>query len=268
MGLTSSQGRLLMLTSRLSDIQLDEILISQRQNQLAWQSQAVAKTYQEKTTNMKLVMKVYDSSENTGMKTTDVTYTDMVSMGYIVTDSLKNIYLNQNEDGTWNVPKASSLPESKQNIFSTGVYYVDENSGEEFSEQNEEGTLKPKIKYNNQEYNVIKGNDVLVDKTKLQNNLMNGILFVLNTTGNDTFGSKVNDLESNRSFEWVYDTSDDAEAESEYNYATAEIARKDNELEMELKQLETQHNAILQEIESVEKVIDKNVERTFKLFDA
>lgn len=268
MGLTSSQGRLLMLTSRLSDIQLDMMLISQRQNQLAWHSEKVAKEYQEKTTNMKLVMKVTDTNEKTGLKTTDVTFNDMTSMGYLITDSSNNIYLIQNEDGSWKVPTASGLDEDQQSMFNGSVYYTDED-GNEYTEQNAEGTLAPKIKLKNGgERNVIKGNEILENKEKLQNRIMNGMMFVLNTTGNSTFGSSVNDLEANTSFEYVYDTSDDAEAESKYNYATTQISRQEKELEMELKQLETQHNAILQEIESVEKVIDKNVERTFKTFDA
>ena len=96
---------------------------------------------------------------------------------------------------------------------------------------------------------------------------MNGALFVLNTTGNDTSGTKINQLESNTSVEWVDDTSDDAEAESKYNYETARISRQDNQLDLDMKQLETQHNAIAKEMESVKKVIDDNIERTFKLFD-
>ena len=47
MGLSSSQGRLLMLTSRLSDIELQQILLSQRQNRLAWDQEKIAKTYSE-----------------------------------------------------------------------------------------------------------------------------------------------------------------------------------------------------------------------------
>ena len=96
---------------------------------------------------------------------------------------------------------------------------------------------------------------------------MNGALFVYNTTGNDTWAAKTNQLESNTSMEWVDDTSDDAEAESKYNYETARISRQDNVLDLDLKQLETQHNAIAKEMESVQKVIDDNIEKTFNLFD-
>ena len=106
MGLTSGQGRLLMLTSRLSDIQLSEILVSQRQNQLAFQSEKVAKEYNEKMSNKKLVMKVNDSSEKLGYSKQDVSYENMTSMGYLVTDAKNRIYLKQNDDGTWQIPKA------------------------------------------------------------------------------------------------------------------------------------------------------------------
>lgn len=266
MGLTSSQGRLLMLTSRLSDIQLDEILISQRQNQLAWQSEKVAKEYNEKISNTKLVMKVTDYTADKGYSMQDLSYSNMTAMGYLVTDANSNIYLIQNEDGSWNVPKANGLISEDQDIFSSDVYYRDA-AGNHYTSQNEEGTLVAKIKLKNgEERYVVKGNELIEDKTKLQNNLMNGVLYVLNTTGNDTNGTAINQLESNTTVEWVQDTSDDAQAESKYNYETARLSRQDNQLDLELKQLETQHEAIIKEIESVEKVIDDNIDRTFKLF--
>lgn len=256
MGLTSSQGRLLMLTSRLSDIQLDEIMISQRQNQLAWQSEKVAKEYQEKVTNMKLVMKVPDASETNGYRKTDVNYEDMASLGYLITNAAGDkVYLLPDENGKLKLPKATNLGEDEQDIFLGETY---EKDGKTMA------TLANKDKT---EVEVVDGSKLIGDKTKLQNNLMNGVIFVLNTTGENTSGLTVNQLEANTRYEWVQDTSDDAEAESKYNYETARISRQDNQLDMELKQLETQHNAIIKEIESVQKVIDDNIERTFKLFD-
>ena len=47
MGLSSSQARLLLLTSRLSDIELQEVMISQRQSQLARKSQEAAEVYSD-----------------------------------------------------------------------------------------------------------------------------------------------------------------------------------------------------------------------------
>ncbi len=41
---------------------------------------------------------------------------------------------------------------------------------------------------------------------------------------------------------------------------------KDKQLELELQRLQTSHTAIQTEIDSVKKVIDKNVEKSFKTF--
>jgi predicted RNase H-like nuclease (RuvC/YqgF family) len=46
------------------------------------------------------------------------------------------------------------------------------------------------------------------------------------------------------------------------------IQSQDKDLELRLKQLDTEQNAINTEMESVKKVISKNVENTFKTFQA
>ena len=62
------------------------------------------------------------------------------------------------------------------------------------------------------------------------------------------------------------DTSDDAAAQAEYESKSAMIQAQDKMLEIELKQVETQHQAAQTEYDSVKKVIDKNIERSFKTF--
>ena len=64
----------------------------------------------------------------------------------------------------------------------------------------------------------------------------------------------------------AYNSEDDAEAESEYNYLISKFQKEDKILEMRLKQLETEHQAMQTEIDSVSKVIDKNIEGSFKTF--
>jgi len=66
--------------------------------------------------------------------------------------------------------------------------------------------------------------------------------------------------------EEVYDTSDDARAELKYEVETTKIQNQDKKYDLELKQIETEHTAIQTEMESVKKVIDKNIEATFKIF--
>ena len=61
-------------------------------------------------------------------------------------------------------------------------------------------------------------------------------------------------------------TDDDARAEAEYNTKTASIQVKEKRLQNDLQQVETQQKACDTEIDSVKKVMEKNIERTFKVF--
>ena len=50
------------------------------------------------------------------------------------------------------------------------------------------------------------------------------------------------------------------------NAKTSIIQREDQQLELRLKQLDTEQNALSTEMEAVQKVIDDNVQSTFKTF--
>ncbi len=242
MGLSSSQGRLLMLTSRLSDIELSEIMISQQQNQLAWQSEAAASDYNDALSNYKLTIKVTDSTSSSGYTTENLNYSNMTSMGYLVTNANSEIYLEKDEDGNWIIPT---------DLEGNELLTIDETTG--------------KATVNGEEYDILDGTNYLSNSTVLQNAIMNGVLF-LTDTNSSTTGISMDTLESDTQIEYVLDTSDDAQAESTYNYETARLSRRDNQLDMQLQQLETQHEAILKEYDSVKEVISNNVDRTFNLF--
>ena len=53
---------------------------------------------------------------------------------------------------------------------------------------------------------------------------------------------------------------------SDINAQTEQIQKKDQQLELRLDQLDTEQNAIATEMDSVTKVIEDNVEKTFKIF--
>ena len=57
-----------------------------------------------------------------------------------------------------------------------------------------------------------------------------------------------------------------AKAEAEYEHTLKVIDRKDKKFDLSLKKLETERNALDKQRESVEKVIEDNVDRTFKIF--
>lgn len=65
----------------------------------------------------------------------------------------------------------------------------------------------------------------------------------------------------------VKDTTGVAAAEAQYETTMAKIQAQDNRFDLELKSIETEHQAIQAEMDSVKKVIEKNVDTTFKIFN-
>lgn len=57
-------------------------------------------------------------------------------------------------------------------------------------------------------------------------------------------------------------------AEAEYNKTMNEIEAKDKRYDIELKNIDTEHQSLQTEYETIKSVIDKNVERNFKMFQA
>lgn len=242
MGLSSSQGRLLMLTARLSDIELQETIISQRQNQLAWQSEAVAREYSEATSNYKIQIKIPDAENEDSFEKQDLTYENMIQMGYLPTTAESQIYLKKDENGEWIIP---------QDVNGNDLLSIDESTG--------------KATIGDKSYDVLDGSVFLSTDKIIQNLIMNNALFLMDTK-NAKEGLSIADLQSDTNIEYILDTSDDAAAQSKYEYESASISNQDNRLDMELKQLETQHEAILKEYDSVKEVISNNIDRTFDLF--
>lgn len=57
-----------------------------------------------------------------------------------------------------------------------------------------------------------------------------------------------------------------ARAESKYKQDMADLENKDKQFDLQLRKLDTEHEALQTEYESVKNVIDKNVESSFKIF--
>ncbi len=85
----------------------------------------------------------------------------------------------------------------------------------------------------------------------------------------DTNNNWVSMLHSNCSnITEVTDEKAVALAEAEYNRAMNNIENKDKRFDMELKNIDTEHNSLQTEYDSIKKVIDKNIERSFKMYQA
>ncbi len=294
MGLSSSQGRLLMLTSRLSDIELQQMLISQRQNVLAASGQKAAEEYNNALTNCKIVMKVPNSNEKTGYTKEDLSYKNLTQMGYLATNGSGAVYMQKvdieldietmleslyaqlanattEEERAAINQKIEEVSQKDAEAKANGETYTEKATiwdiptdinGKPLLELNADGT---KAIVNGEEVDILDGTAYFQDPKILNNMIVNGMMFIHNTN-NNVSGITMEMLESNTQMLYELDTTDDAAAQSKYEYELASIERKENQLEMEMAQLETQHEAVLKELESVKNVISNNVERTFKLF--
>ena len=64
----------------------------------------------------------------------------------------------------------------------------------------------------------------------------------------------------------MYDQANYEKLTNDINAQTEALQQEDRTLELQLKQLDTEHNAIQTEIDAVQKVVQKNVETSFKTF--
>ncbi len=103
----------------------------------------------------------------------------------------------------------------------------------------------------------------------LQDCLRNG-KYLLQKASTDSETNKIKwnsiawDATSNINDEWY--TENDDKAKAKYDRLQKQIQNQDKKLELELDNIETQRSAVTTEIDSVKKVIDDNIEGSFKTF--
>ena len=73
-------------------------------------------------------------------------------------------------------------------------------------------------------------------------------------------------LYNNAMNQYYHDVEEYQKLVADINAKTEIIQQQDRTLELRLKQLDTEQNALQTEMEAVKKVISKNVETTFKTF--
>ena len=96
---------------------------------------------------------------------------------------------------------------------------------------------------------------------QLLQGLQNGTLKILKADRSEEV-----DVFNGTAFAVTYNTADDAAADAEYRTKTAALQVKEKRLQMDLQQVEAQQKACESEMDSVKKVMDKNIEKTFKVF--
>lgn len=144
------------------------------------------------------------------------------------------------------------------------------NGGEQFA--------SPEAKYYEDLFNLIQSNGCFTVSEEnynstdwLENGVRSNTLFLYEpkkqADGSETI-ENVSWTSGDNTIQEVDDTAETAKAEAKYESTVAEIQVKDKKYDMEMKQVDTEHGATQNEIDSVKKLIDKNIDRAFKIFQA
>ena len=290
MGLSASQVRYLALTARKSDIEYEAQVINNARIELANKSSDATKAYTERMNN-KIIRIASGIEKDTGLKTwTELTFENAQEKGYQIIggggDSLipspYSEYLPGTNLSAEEYNSLSEIQKSKCTLNENGTYTVNT-------------LIRGGI---NENYNGMDIQSLLVSARGqivseqffdflCAHGYGTGKYFSLDAdgkpAGETSYKELVEEFQSNSSnkgintvVDWRSDvsnmfketlyTEDDAQALAEYEAATAEIQSQDKQLELKLKGIETEHKAIETELEAVKKVVDKNIESSYKTF--
>lgn len=245
MGLASSQARLLLITARKSDLEYRSQMISQRKLTLASQTEQLATDYTKALSNkvLKFAFAV-DANGNQVLQDPQLNYNGVVAQnaGYI---GASGKFVVTNANGELVVPSMDKLPAGFTFDATKGVA-THAGSGESFKVDVEQGVM---------------------DKSLFQNALRTGSLYITQYNPESTEQSKFQKCSLASDFiSDVNDTSDDSAAEAKYESQSLLVQNQDKQLDLELSQIESQHKALETEYDSVKKVIEKNIEVSYKIF--
>ncbi len=301
MGLSASQGRLLTLTSRLSDLELRAQTISNQKMRLTT-SQTDASTKYQEALNLQKIM------YNNGQREVQATVKNLTEFSnsedqkYLVTnsgalvvsekiagfydankgnlDAFVNAYISDHENVTYTdgfIGKAEGYTNNdptahkEYNIASRDE--LAKYAKSIFQKMEANGYSKvPTSCMNDPQYlmkNLVSGNFNLAEDKYSTESYTYTDADGVEKTKNRTNYTEFDVLNYQTDADYLYAESDDtqiARAQAEYDATLATLETKEKKLDMELSNIETEHSAIQEEKEGLEKVISSNTERTFKLF--
>ena len=114
----------------------------------------------------------------------------------------------------------------------------------------------------------IENNPELLNEMLQSGRITVDLIYVDNKTGK--IGDEATSASSDSNLAYTNTSSIDKaalkKAEAEYEHAMKEIDKKDKRFDMDLNRLETERSALTTEYDSVKKVIQDNIERTFGIF--
>lgn len=269
MGMAASQCRLLCLTARLSDLELKAQTISNSKIRLSMDSEKAATEYSDALNREHLSLL---TGINNGTSVyADLTYDSLTgvnspllaqyglsnSNGQLLVTEAQETAFKSSADATAFVAKFAKdplKPTSTETSHYTALYNRMQTANGGYC------TVAKKADGTSNEANTLNNTDWI------QNQIMNGNL-ITEQIGKDGKSTKTS-YGSDSNIHETTDKTDQARAEAKYNATMAQIETKDKRFDLELKNIDTEHTATQTEVDSVKKVIDKNIERNFKMFQA
>jgi len=109
-------------------------------------------------------------------------------------------------------------------------------------------------------------NNEVNDKEYLQEMLKNGMMYI--SSCNDDGYYYQENYSTNTFLKEVSDDSAIAEAEAKYKTQKSRLTAKEDELDLKMKNLDTEISSLTTEYDSVKSVITKNIEKSFKRYNA
>ncbi len=240
MGLSSSQARLLNLTSRMHQIEYKAAKLEAEKLQMANESSRVYEDYLEALEKTKIQRKILTTDGS-------VTYRDITSYNDFTSSGFALQYNGTTYTGEAIAYQAGTKKlNTTQAAGSFGKLLLDLGITE------------------------LSGNfeDVIT------NIINSGQVTIVSAKDDGTFAQPADadynryetSVSTNTNLQEVTDSSELKKAEAKYEADMKKIDNKDRKYDSDLAALDTERNAIKQEMETLKTVAKENVERTFKLF--
>lgn len=278
MGMSASQARLLSLTARLSDLEFQAQSISNSKIRLADESAQASTDYARALDKQKYT--VYNAGTDAYV---DANYRNLVSYNQKLDINGTNSKFRMIKDNADKLVISEAEAAAIRNYGSEAAYMTA--MGVDTTKATYKTTAE--YKYYDEIYQAVtSGNystipaDKVTDQDYLTSQVAHGNYSLYEYDVNEDTKDAAGNTISKGAFKGVsWDSGDDsvradddkrqlAKAEADYNRTMADIQAKDKRFDLQLKQIDTEHTAVQTEIDSVKKVIDKNIERSFKIFNA
>ena len=274
MGLSASQVRLLTLTSRQHSLEYNAQRLQAEKLRLANESDKVYNEYLERLDATKVQYKVVN--DNGSIRYEDATFNLMSDAGFMfdvdgvlcknfsevvnalqtqkgitIDSSLDNSYATLStliSEGYVVVVQATDNPESGYSFDGANIVYTHPGTGAQT-------TYHPPTSSHPNGFYTVEGDSTEHD--------------IDPTESYDFYFYKLYEKTSLSSSTKIQEVSDEInlkKAEAQYEADMNRINSKDARYDNELSQLETERNAIKQEIDTLKNVAKENVDRTFKIF--